>query len=253
MIKIIKDFYKFVKYATYSPFVFFIAIIPAIAVFPLCISLFHIVHLLIGYCAFFGIYFLAQIFVGYATFRHMRNIGYFEAISTYSDRPLIWFDISFKNWMEILGIILRKIKNRKTIKSPTQVPVSEFFNTEGLSVGERSSKISKYRRFVHDHKFLYPAIQWRLFQIHEFIARYQIDQEMESMYRKKEKAYTEVKSKLSWQVILGVSTDAAFGEVKKAYQKLAMKHHPDKGGDTGKFQELQGAWQLAKKHFGHGI
>lgn len=31
--------------------------------------------------------------------------------------------------------------------------------------------------------------------------------------------------------ILGVEKDATFDQIKKSYRKLAIKHHPDKGGD----------------------
>lgn len=42
--------------------------------------------------------------------------------------------------------------------------------------------------------------------------------------------------------ILGVSKTASQDEIKKAFRKLASQHHPDKGGDTQKFQEIQAAY-----------
>lgn len=41
---------------------------------------------------------------------------------------------------------------------------------------------------------------------------------------------------------LGVQKDASQDEIKKAYRSLAMKHHPDRGGDTAKFKEIQEAY-----------
>ena len=44
--------------------------------------------------------------------------------------------------------------------------------------------------------------------------------------------------------VLGVSKNATFEEVKKAYKKLAHKYHPDKGGDSEKFKEINEAYQI---------
>lgn len=42
--------------------------------------------------------------------------------------------------------------------------------------------------------------------------------------------------------ILGVDSKATSDEIKRAYRKLASQHHPDKGGDKTKFQEIQAAY-----------
>ena len=41
---------------------------------------------------------------------------------------------------------------------------------------------------------------------------------------------------------LGVNKTATPDEIKKAYRKLASKNHPDKGGDTAIFQQIQTAY-----------
>jgi len=43
---------------------------------------------------------------------------------------------------------------------------------------------------------------------------------------------------------LGIAESASSEEIKKAYRKLANQHHPDKGGDTNKFQSIQAAYEV---------
>jgi molecular chaperone DnaJ len=47
--------------------------------------------------------------------------------------------------------------------------------------------------------------------------------------------------------VLGINKDASADEIKKAYRKLAVKHHPDKeGGDEAKFKEATEAYEVLK-------
>ena len=61
---------------------------------------------------------------------------------------------------------------------------------------------------------------------------------------------------------LGVDRNAPPDEIKRAYRRLASKHHPDKGGDKTRFQEIQAAYEAITNprpesqntggHFQHG-
>lgn len=42
--------------------------------------------------------------------------------------------------------------------------------------------------------------------------------------------------------ILGVPRTADSDQIKRAYRKLASQNHPDRGGDTARFQEIQAAY-----------
>ena len=44
--------------------------------------------------------------------------------------------------------------------------------------------------------------------------------------------------------ILGVDESATPAEIKKAYRKLSLKHHPDKGGDAAVFKEVTKAYEI---------
>ena len=43
---------------------------------------------------------------------------------------------------------------------------------------------------------------------------------------------------------LGIQKGSSEADIKKAYRKLAMQHHPDKGGDPEQFKQIQGAYDI---------
>lgn len=43
---------------------------------------------------------------------------------------------------------------------------------------------------------------------------------------------------------LGVEENASPEDIKRAYRRLASQHHPDKGGDVKKFQEVEEAYRI---------
>lgn len=44
--------------------------------------------------------------------------------------------------------------------------------------------------------------------------------------------------------VLGVARTATEAEIKQAFRRLASQHHPDKGGDKTRFQEIQEAYSV---------
>ena len=46
--------------------------------------------------------------------------------------------------------------------------------------------------------------------------------------------------------ILGIAKNATEKDIKKAYRKLALTHHPDRGGDEDKFKKISGAYEILK-------
>lgn len=44
--------------------------------------------------------------------------------------------------------------------------------------------------------------------------------------------------------VLGLTKEASSEDIKKAFRKLAVKYHPDRGGDAEKFKEINAAHEV---------
>jgi len=53
-------------------------------------------------------------------------------------------------------------------------------------------------------------------------------------------------AKRDYYEILGVSKSASADEIKKAFRRLAIQHHPDRGGNEESFKEVNEAYEILK-------
>src|SRR3954468_2317708 len=53
-------------------------------------------------------------------------------------------------------------------------------------------------------------------------------------------------TKRDYYEVLGVAKDASADEIKKAFRRAAVEHHPDRGGDETKFKEINEAYEVLK-------
>lgn len=61
---------------------------------------------------------------------------------------------------------------------------------------------------------------------------------------KNELGYSKEPMAKNYYETLGVDKKATQDDIKKAFRKLAQKHHPDKGGDEAKFKEITEAYSV---------
>src|SRR3989337_3861423 len=53
-------------------------------------------------------------------------------------------------------------------------------------------------------------------------------------------------TKRDYYEVLGVGKSASADEIKKAFRRLAVEHHPDRGGSEDQFKEVNEAYEVLK-------
>lgn len=256
MFKTFKDFYVFCRYATYSPVaitLFWLSLTSVFSVFQLVANTsdYAIIAAYVGFC--FAVY-AAQYIVGYIVYRYLRNIAYYEAMDRFRANYDREADITLYNWIELFGIIARKVRSFKTLQSPEKVNPFDFFNIRGLPALDQYAKLQTYREIIEERSWLYPRSQHNIYRLQRMLAEQLMHEERMREWHKKHKQKAANNENTStkqayWRNILGIAENATLAEAKKAYRKLAMKHHPDRGGEKAKFQEIQSAWQNAQAYY----
>ena len=49
---------------------------------------------------------------------------------------------------------------------------------------------------------------------------------------------------MDYYKVLGVNESSSQDDIKKAYRKLSLKHHPDRGGDEEQFKKINEAYSI---------
>jgi molecular chaperone DnaJ len=61
-----------------------------------------------------------------------------------------------------------------------------------------------------------------------------------------ERGAQSIMAKRDYYEVLGVGKSASADEIKKAFRRLAIQHHPDRGGDEAQFKEVNEAYEVLK-------
>ncbi|MGI9105180.1 MAG: J domain-containing protein [Pyrinomonadaceae bacterium] len=56
----------------------------------------------------------------------------------------------------------------------------------------------------------------------------------------------EAGEKRNYYAVLGAESDASREEIERRYKRLAVEHHPDRGGDEERMKSINEAWRVLK-------
>ncbi len=95
----------------------------------------------------------------------------------------------------------------------------------------RKSNFMNYKRYNPNKEGYGNATQWNS----AFHARMGYDEAKKTLGGDDPLAVLELSGNPSWE------------EIKKQYRKLAMQHHPDRGGDAMLFKKIQAAYEILEE------
>lgn len=102
-----------------------------------------------------------------------------------------------------------------------------------------------YQRKIQTEEELYTQMERE-----EQVRRKRFEDEMRQRRDKLKNEYGQMKDKINIAYqILQIDETYTPTSLKKAYLKMAMKHHPDKGGDAITFQNISKAFALLNEHY----
>jgi hypothetical protein len=157
--------------------------------------------------------------------------------------PVVWsasptgglFGNIYKGWRPV-----RRYRLRQIAKAGLYTPDVLEIPQEGESSEERSAYIQAWKRlcrvclFANEDEYA----RWH-------IVRYEDKEDAEAPYPDTNGFQITTREPFA---ILNLSLGATQTQIKAAYKRMAMKHHPDRGGSAAEFQKVRSAYEVLRRN-----
>ncbi|MFZ5765674.1 MAG: DnaJ domain-containing protein [Thermodesulfobacteriota bacterium] len=231
-----------------------------------------------------GLFFFLFLFIGFWAFSYYirRKVSEYERSQTEAHNDFV---------ASLISILVKIAQFDGKITRAEQQTIKNFFRTQlrydqnkMFWVGElikdasRSSdsletQLARFRAsFAYEPRLILVELVYQVLFANEIVTDQELElartiaeylelspydlQTIQSRYLYRRRAA--VNQEQQYYDVLGLTPDAAFDEIKKAYRQLSMKYHPDKVGHLGqefqgvaeeKMKEINAAYQFFKKKF----
>ena len=129
-----------------------------------------------------------------------------------------------------------------TFKTPDDPGVAVYFSYKGKQMCFACDRYRNVEDNMHAISLTISALRG--------IARWGTGDMMESAFSGFTALPSPEQSAGWWRKVLGVDHTSRREEIEASYRRLRSQHHPDKGGDGAKFDEVQRAWEQAQQSLG---